>query len=868
MTEEELDMASVRCLRFFNVLLMIVGGAMTGLALWAGRSAIAGLGTSVAYAVAAVGASICLMTLVGLAGALTRNPAILVVFYAWLIVLAFAMLLLGGFAIAFADGVQNYVTANWASLATVLPPSQRGPETLAALLRNLRVAQLGTGGIALLLLAMVLAAMSHVTRLITAVRAYTLLLQANNVTLLPVGVALIGVGVYVADTALGVEGPALAFGVFILGVCVVSLVRLGCTGVSLRSRGLLRAFQAVTALLALAFLGFGAAAFVVAPAVISYIVGSWAVVRRFLPAGFSGKYDVAQFAAFVNANLAALGFFALCTGVLVAIQAYAAGALRAELRAEAEVEAEAAEAAAQGIISEEDVASMAELHNETSPLETAWKAWWTKGTARSRCCVRLVFTGACGVLAVVVGVATAALYYSTSCDRLDAWAASSAYPAGAAGAYVYVVNNVTFGDVVVAVNASAGGGYGGGVGVAMRKAAFRAEFAAPGFPKLAPLTRVRAVNALGGALGAPAGAAAAAAAGVPAGAPAWALNATGLTVLPGPPRFVVGVDTSCQVADVTLTLPRAGGVGGASRAAADAAPYALELVAGGGPGSGVRADWSGVAPPDRPRVRRLDAYAANGDVTLTDVLVGSAGASLAAVQGQVTLTRAGFACDPDSAGAAPGAGGVDVSSSFGGITLDGVSLADCDCTLAGSAAATVVRGTRAASAAGGARFTVTSSLGTVDVSGSAFEVLEVRGDGGAVSVANVTAAAALRASTSTGAISVTRAIFGARAAVQLESDAGAITLDATAFRGIVSVVTGGPVSCSGAGFARQPLPGSPTGDLGPPCVFSTEVATDGTTLTVVEAAYVNCDAATTCPYLGGVSVVSARGSVTLSFGAA
>lgn len=855
-------MASVRCLRFFNILLMLVGGAMTGLALWAGRSAIGGLGTSVAYAVAGVGASVCVMTIVGLAGALTRSAAILVVYYAWLVVLAFAMLLLGGFAFVFSNGVASYITANWATLSAVLPASQRGPDVLATLLRNVRTAMWGTGGIALLLLLMVLSALHHVTRLITAVRAYTLLLQANNVTLLPVGVALIGVGVYVADTALGVEGPALAFGVFILGVLVVSLVMLGCTGVSLRSRGMLRLFQAVTAVIALAFLGFGVAAFAVAPAVTAYIVASWATVRRFLPAGFAGKYDVAQFADFVTANLGALGFFALCTGVLVAIQSYSSGALRAELRAEAEVAAEAAEAAAQGIISEEDVANMAELKSETTPLEVAWKSWWTDGTRASRCCVRLLFTALCGVLAVVVGVATAALYYSTSCDKLVGWSATA--PAGAAGAYVYVVNNVTFGDIIVAVNASGAAAYASGVGVSVHKAAFRQEFAAPGFPALAPATRVRAVNALGGALGAPAGAAAAAAAGVPAGSPAWLFNASALVALPGPPRTVVGVDTSCQVADVTLTLPRAGALGGASRAAGDAAPYALELVAGGGPGSGVKLDWAGVPAPDRPRVRRLDATAANGDVLLTDVLLGSAGASLAAVQGQVTLTRVLAACDPDSAGAAPGAGGVDVSSSYGGITLDGCALTDCDCTLTGSAAATVVRGTTAASAVGGARFTVTSSLGTVDVSGSTFEVLEVRGDGGAVTMSNITATAALRASTSSGAVTLSRLALGARAAVQLETDAGAISLDATSFAGVVSVVTGGTVSCAGAGFVLQPVAGSATGVR---CAVTADVATDGTALAVVEAAYVNCDPATTCAYLGGVSIVSARGNVALSFDA-
>lgn len=86
-------------------------------------------------------------------------------------------------------------------------------------------------------------------------------------------------------------------------------------------------------------------------------------------------------------------------------------------------------------------------------------------------------------------------------------------------------------------------------------------------------------------------------------------------------------------------------------------------------------------------------------------------------------------------------------------------------------------------------------------------------------------------------------------------------IHATRFAGIVSVVTGGRLRCSGLGFDQRDAQGRPVN----PCAGA-EDRTDG--LVVVERVQVNCASAgpscsNDCPYLGELSVTSQHGSVEL-----
>lgn len=845
MTEEEKDMVAVRCLRLFNVLLMLVGGGLTGLALYSGRIALEGIGSTLFYIVAAVGGSICLMTIFGLVAAICRSSPLLVVYYTWLVLLAFGMLVLGGFAFVFTDGVKAYLVSNWNTLAAALPQASRTVQARDALVSNVQFAMWGVGGICLLLLSMILGAVSSVVRLVTAVRAYTLLLQASNVTLLPVGIGLVAIATYVADTALGVEGPVLAFAVFIMGVFVISLTLLGCTGTSLRSRGLLKLFMAITLLLTLAFLAFGVASLALSSRVASFIVAQWANLRRVLPSGFSGKYDKDQFATFVSANLVALGFFALCTAALLFTQTWASFRLRGEVRKEADLEKEAAEAVMEGLISKEDAEVLANMRQATSPMEVCWKRNWTKGTKTSRCCIALLFTFFLFILLIIVGVATAALYYQTSCTQLDLYAETKEYPGTDMGPYAYVVNNVSRGTMRVSVERGTAT-TSSAVRVEVRKSAYSGSMAQAGWPAVMLQRRTRVLDVLGT---------------LPYSAVSnyTFTGVKSVTLTEKPPTRVVGVDTSCQSTDATLYLPRAATLGGNSRAVGDARPFAFEFLAGGLQ-SGVEIDWRGVPAGDKPRIRRLDALVLGGTIELYSALIGSKGLTATAVDGTVTLDGLDVQCEPEDAGAPPGTGGVQVSTSTGAIVLANTVMQDCDVTVTGSAGTTQVTGSVFRSTLGGSRAVFTSNLGSVELSNSRFEVLEVKGEQGTVRLSNVTVTGALRVSTGLGNIFMDNVRFGQRATVQIETETGDIALSAAEFTGILTVVTGGTVSCSPTG--------SRTGFLvDRPCDGSrrtTEIASDGTIITVLERVDVNCGSS--CAYMGNIAVTSSRGDVALSFG--
>ncbi len=129
-----------------------------------------------------------------------------------------------------------------------------------------------------------------------------------------------------------------AFALFVLGLFVIMLSLLGCFGVTIESRGLLRVFMYFVFLLSLGFFAFGIVALVQSSLLITNLTNKWSTIRRFLPPTFSGKYDKEQFKIFLETNLLLLGFGALCVGLLLFIQWYASVRLRRSIKEEHELE--------------------------------------------------------------------------------------------------------------------------------------------------------------------------------------------------------------------------------------------------------------------------------------------------------------------------------------------------------------------------------------------------------------------------------------------------------------------------------------------------------------------------------------------------
>jgi hypothetical protein len=66
LTDEEKDAIAQRCLRIFNVIMLVMGAALCGAALYASTISMGGLGSTLTYVVAAVGGAVFLITTVGL----------------------------------------------------------------------------------------------------------------------------------------------------------------------------------------------------------------------------------------------------------------------------------------------------------------------------------------------------------------------------------------------------------------------------------------------------------------------------------------------------------------------------------------------------------------------------------------------------------------------------------------------------------------------------------------------------------------------------------------------------------------------------------------------------------------------------------
>ena len=840
--EEEKLAVRRRCLRCVDFLLILIGAGMCGGSLYASTFMYTTVGEALMYGAAGVGGGILAAAALGMFAVCTRRTQthLLLLFFTFLIFLSFAMLVLGGFCFILTNSAVAYLQANWDKIVASMPPDKRAAMSQEATTNNVRYALYGLGGGAIVVFFICATAMSNAVALVTATRAYTVFLQATNIALLPIGVALIAAAAYVADTAVAAEAAAAAFAIFILGTFVIVLPLLGCVGTSLQSRGIVRLFMFFTTLLALAFLTFGILSLVQSSMVAGLITGQWDTLRRVLPPDFSGRYDREVFQRFVDTNLTALGFLAVCAGVVLLAQSWAAFRLRSELKFESELEQEAWDAVKNNMLPA-DVAETITKSHAKGRVQVMWKQQWTKGTRTSR---RLIMCGCCLLVSAVVlavGTASAALYYSTSCTHLSGYTASHTFDTRDVAPYVYVYSNYSLGTIRLGVDASLATP---AVTLTMTKGALKDTMANTAWPDITAVNRTvvaGGVDALGVGVGV-------------------AVSAWGIDAVEAAKTTYLGYDVACQHADLTVVVPRAAvytGGAGNSRVAGDAAPLALLLAAQRG-SAGIDLDMSHVAAANRPRIRSIEATTTAGAIGFTSLLLGSAGVTASTTLGEIALTDVAAECDPASVGS--GVGGLALRTTKGTLSLLRTTTLNCDVTLTVTQALASVDGSTITNTLGGGTLAMVGTQGMMQVSNTAADVLDLKSDSGSVRVNNVTAAEALKVSSSSGDVQLTAVVMAPRGVLQVETDSGDITISTARFRGIISVVTSGGITCTG---------GATTGFDDPvPCAVTAGGSVDssgGQTVRIVEQVTVNCKSATRndCPYLGQITITSASGNVNL-----
>ena len=723
-------------------------------------------------------------------------------YYTGLVFCAQALLILGGFCFIFAESTVDHVRENWDEALASMTPEERADADLEETVDNLQLALNVSGGVALLLFFMSMSVMSKIVNLVTPVKAYTILLQATSIAQLPLGMGLIAAGVYVADTAASVDAPFAAFGIFVMGVLVLVLTLVGLAGTGIQSRGIVKVYMICTAVLSLLFLVTGIVSLVQADTVQQYVSDNWSSVRRVLPSSFSGKYDKEQFEKFVASNLLALGFMCLVVGLVLTAQWESARRLRVALKIESDLE-----------VREDFEAGEDSVYSAPGSVQLLWKQRWTHGSKSSRRLIMCTCCCASTCVVVILAVAVMGLYFSTSCASFGEYRDTKVYDSAmltssallsASSTFVRGVTSITVADTA-ALNAT----------FSIEKGAFREAYADKTFPEL----------------------------GSGGGGVSWS-NSSSLAAAPKPATQIAGFDISCQFANLDIQLPPAQHYGGntlqQSQVGAD-----LVLVTDSGLAS-IEVDWSSTALASRPRIRRLRTQSNSGPTDITAVLIGAEGFQASSTTGDMTLEQVDAACDPSLLGAADA--GVQLTTEKGALVLFDSNFQNCDVVLSSVQSVSEVRGSSVHNSNGGGLLSIAGTKGVITVLDSSADDMDLRGDEGSVTVQRADVAESIKVATTSGRVLLTGIKASTRAVVQVETSSGNINIDLLEFRGIVSVVSGGRVTCSGAGFdGTQACPSQQSNGL-----------------TIVEEATANCAENNDCAYQGELIVTSDSGDVAIS----
>ena len=157
-------------------------------------------------------------------------------YYSCLLLATMAALVAGGFCFILNEQAQAVVAEEWEQIAAEQGLDESSQEAEDQLQLNLYI----IGAAAFIIMFLLLCAMGSVTGVVDKQQAYALLLQASNMTVLPMGFLLVAGAVFIADTAASADAPTTAFGIFAMGSFVIGLTLLGCISVAISARGLIK----------------------------------------------------------------------------------------------------------------------------------------------------------------------------------------------------------------------------------------------------------------------------------------------------------------------------------------------------------------------------------------------------------------------------------------------------------------------------------------------------------------------------------------------------------------------------------------------------------------------------------------------------
>lgn len=434
-------------------------------------------------------------------------------------------------------------------------------------------------------------------------------------------------------------------------------------------------------------------------------------------------------------------------------------------------------------------------------VRMCWKQRWTNGTATSRCMI-----GACCgcmvfLVLLVVGLAVAALQFSTQCSALGDHAEDSVFedastavayasmedgvqeasPAaltrgssyGGVGDHIFVESAEKRGVVRLVLAGAESGQASGTTQLGVVRGAFRSRFAAGDFPDL----RRRQDNSVG------------------------------VVAEQTTPTKIMGFDVSCHYTDVEVQVaPHAAAASTArmlgtpspgdtplsrqralqavlqtdqSRARAAATSAAEASSPEQVPGLRLSASMSGTfggidlslpqgADDSEIELIRGELVTGGGAIDLTNVRLGALGLRAETGLGELTLQGVSARCNPLLLGQSDY--NVDLSTDLGGISLLESNFTDCDVLLRGSQSLVRVERTVVRNTQGAGTLRLVGEQGLIELTDTDAQVYDIRGSAGSVRAYRPLVREAMRAATVSGGVRIDEIQLDPRAVLQVETD--------------------------------------------------------------------------------------------------
>lgn len=750
------------------------------------------------WGVVVVAIFVVLMSCLGCCGSKSQNQGVLLLYQTLLMVSAAGALLMGGFCFLLNSNANQLLVE---SETVAEQEEDEGDDNDMSSMLYI------AGAAAIFILSLLMCAMSSIVHIVEPQRAYSLIIFAGNLTLLPLGSLLVLGAVFIADTASTSGAPETALALQSLGMITFMIALTSTVAVSIHARGLIKLVVILESLVSLLFFTFGIAAFVKAETLKKQLTDNWTSIRRVLPPTFSGKYDQEQFADFVETNLQAAGFVSLCMGVLLLSQVWAGIKLRKAIKDANNEEEENFGRGGANIASQAFGAKPRDAGRRCCDAQRWWKRNWTRGTKRSRLLVGCCCTCLCLVFLLIVGVATMALYFSSSCSALSEFSKTLEYNSGAVPFTAIAMNNYTRGANEATIDASASALY-----FTFERSALQASYSATNMSSAVfhPVDKTLT-----------------------------------LTATPKEATEYLGLDVSCQQSTMTAHLPpkTAAGQGDSYAVSASADGLTLDFQAKEMVGN------EASLGDNAPRFKFIKFTSEHGGNTLDGVKIGAMGAEMKSDSGELFITGVDAQCNPQFVGDV--SGGLRFSTELGGIVVQESTIKDCDLVASGEAALIRVdRVTSSTTLGVGALIDISSENGLIEIKDTTADELSLRGNEGSVRLERVTVHDTLKASSVGGSVVATDVTMGLRGSIQIETSSGGIQLKLLKFAGLISLHTSGTITVVDHTASHYQD-------------YSFQRADKMSAVT----ANVNCASQGNCPYLGEIVVTSSVGDIELTVAA-